>query len=439
MKDSGIEWIGKIPTNWNIQRLKNISKVYGRIGFRGYTTNDIVSEGEGAITLSPSNINNLKANYQKCTYISWDKYNESPEIMIDNGDIIFVKTGSSYGKSAIIKDLPLNATINPQLIVFKEISIDNDFMLYFLQTSSIKNEVEGVVSGGTIPTMSQEKISNFHICIPPLSEQKSISAYLDRQCRLIDSVIEKTKASIEEYKKLRQAVITQAVTKGVRGERLMKDSGIDAVQTMPSDWQRYAIKHLVSRSITDGTHMTPDYSDYEHGVPFLSSKDISSGVIDWSDIKYITKELHEELYKSVAPQAGDILLAKNGTTGIAAIVEENKIFDIYVTIALIRAKEALVFPKFLLYSVNSLLCKRQFDEQLKGIGVPNLHLGIISNTKVFLPDLNEQKEIAEYLDKKCTEIDTLITKKEQFLTELESYKKSMIYEYVTGKKEVPQS
>lgn len=425
MKDSGIEWIGEIPESWEITKHKYVMHKEKDI-CEHYNGEDIIS-----LTMNGVIIRDLDAGGKMPTTFDGYQYVEPDKLLLCLFDIDVTPrcvgvirnnglTSPAYSKFSVHNGYYV------EYYNYLLRAIDDDKVLVHLAKNLRSSFTE--TDFGALPTIA-----------PPLSEQQSISSYLDRQCTLIDSVIEKTKASIEEYKKLRQAVITQAVTNGVRGDRPMKDSGIDAVQTMPSDWQRYAIKHLVSRSITDGTHMTPDYSDYEHGVPFLSSKDISSGVIDWSDIKYITKELHEELYKSVAPQTGDILLAKNGTTGIAAIVEENKIFDIYVTIALIRAKEAIVFPKFLLYSVNSLLCKRQFDEQLKGIGVPNLHLGIISNTKVFLPDLNEQKEIAAYLDKKCTEIDTLITKKETFLTELEAYKKSMIYEYVTGKKEVPQA
>ena len=118
MKDSGVEWIGKIPKYWEINKLKNISSIYGRIGFRGYTVNDLVSEGEGAITLSPSNIEEQKLKLDKLTYISWEKYEESPEIKVYNEDIVFVKT-ASVGKVAYIEGLLEKATINPQFVVFK--------------------------------------------------------------------------------------------------------------------------------------------------------------------------------------------------------------------------------------------------------------------------------------------------------------------------------
>jgi len=212
MKDSGIEWVGEIPDDWTVQRIKNVAQINGRIGFRGYTTDDLVDEGEGAITLSPSNICELKIVYDKCSYISWDKYEESPEIQIENGDIIFVKTGSSYGKSGLVSNLPLRATINPQLVVFKNIVVNNRFFLYALQTPSIRNEIEGIVSGGTIPTMGQEKMKNFHLCVPGNKEQLEIADYLDCRCVEFDRIIALKESIIKELEKMKKSLIYEYVT-----------------------------------------------------------------------------------------------------------------------------------------------------------------------------------------------------------------------------------
>lgn len=212
MKDSGIEWIGEVPEEWAIQRIKNVSKINGRIGFRGYTTEDLVDKGEGAITLSPSNILGYKVIYDKCSYISWEKYEESPEIQVKNGDILFVKTGSSYGKSGIVEGLPLEASINPQLVVFKNISIDNHYFLFFLQTPSIKKEIEEIVSGGTIPTMGQEKMKNFHLCIPDSAEQKEIAEHLLKRCTEIDQIVSLKQKFIRNMEELKKSLIYECVT-----------------------------------------------------------------------------------------------------------------------------------------------------------------------------------------------------------------------------------
>lgn len=202
---------------WKKSRIKYCADIFGRIGFRGYTTSDMVDEGEGAITLSPSNLQNMKLVCDKCAYISWDKYNESPEIMIKEGDILFVKTGSSYGKIGYVEELPMEATINPQLVVFKNISINNKFFLYSLQSTYMQYQVEQAVIGGTIPTMSQEKIKNFILYVPDADEQEKIVKTLDEECGKLDYIISQKEKMVQELEEYKKAFIYEYVTgkKGV--------------------------------------------------------------------------------------------------------------------------------------------------------------------------------------------------------------------------------
>jgi len=159
----------------------------------------------------------------------------------------------------------------------------------------------------------------------------------------------------------------------------------------------------VCEFIKDGTHQTPKYS--ETGFIFLSSKNVKNGVIDWNDVKFIPNELHEKLYNVLKPQVNDILLAKNGTTGIAAIVDREEIFDVYVSLAVLRPNQKIINPNYLLCAINSPQTKLQFDLSLKGIGVPNLHLNSISKTTIPLPPLETQRKIADNLDKVSHTID----------------------------------
>lgn len=169
-----------IPNTWKWIRLGDVAEVFGRIGFRGYQKKDIVDVGKGAITLSPSNIDqNGSFQYENCTYISWEKYEESPEIKISNGDILVVKTGSSYGKCGIATQLPGKATINPQLAVLKYILCDPLFLTYTLMGPFSKAQFEGFVIGTSIPTFSQEKLGNLILALPPLEEQKRIVAKIE--------------------------------------------------------------------------------------------------------------------------------------------------------------------------------------------------------------------------------------------------------------------
>jgi len=210
-KDSGIEWIGDVPEEWEVCRIKNVASLFGRIGFRGYTSDDLNKDGEGAITLSPSNMLPMGMDYTNVTYLSWMKYHESPEIMIQNGDILMVKTGSSYGKVSYVDNLPKEATINPQIlrIVAK---INSKYLGYYLQTPLFIYQVERGVVGGTIPTISQEKINNFFVVIPPLAEQQAIADYLDKKCGEIDELITIKQQKIESLKEYKKSVIYEYVT-----------------------------------------------------------------------------------------------------------------------------------------------------------------------------------------------------------------------------------
>ncbi|MCM1228095.1 MAG: restriction endonuclease subunit S, partial [Clostridium sp.] len=178
----------ELPMGWEWCRLGVITDIFGRIGFRGYTKNDLVSKGEGAITLSPSNIVNFKMDFNNCTYISWNKYFESPEIQLCVKDIVLVKTGSSYGKSAIIEYLPEKATLNPQFVVLKNTKINAHYLGYSLQCTNSLLSFEKFVVGTAIPTFSQKALSMLLIPISPLSEQTQIVSKINELLSFIDDI-----------------------------------------------------------------------------------------------------------------------------------------------------------------------------------------------------------------------------------------------------------
>ena len=194
---------------------------------------------------------------------------------------------------------------------------------------------------------------------------------------------------------------------------------------VPAGWMWTTLPELCIIPITDGTHQTPTYTDKEQGVPFISSKDVTSQKINWCNIKYITRELHEVLYKRVAPQKDDILLAKNGTTGVAAIVEDSRVFDIYVTLAVIRPSKN-VCPQYLHQVINSDFCKEQFNSHLTGIGLPNLHLVDIKKTVIPLPPLAEQLRIIKEIERWFALIDTIEQSKENLETAIKQAKNKIL-------------
>jgi len=216
LKDSGVEWIGEIPEGWEVKKLKELCKAFGRIGFRGYTTSDLVSEGEGSITISPSNIKEEFMTFEKCSFLSWKKYEESPEIQIFNDDVLIVKTGSTFGKVGIVKDLPQKATINPQLLVLKEIKVNPNYFYSALKTSMVQIQVQQEVIGSTIPTISETKILNFKIALPPQKEIEELIIYLNDVNYKFQTAINLKQQEITKLKEYKSSLINSVVTGKVK-------------------------------------------------------------------------------------------------------------------------------------------------------------------------------------------------------------------------------
>lgn len=195
---------------WEEAILGDYVEIKGRIGYRGYTTNDIVEKGEGAISLSPTNItDNGELIFNKCTYISWGKYNESPEIMLDRGYVVLVKTGSSYGKSALVKQLPQKTTINPQIVILKPQKMNDVFLSLLISHNLIQKQINKAIVGGAIPTLSQDSISKFKILIPKIEEQKKIAEYL----LSVDELISTETAKLDQLKAHKKGLMQQLFPK----------------------------------------------------------------------------------------------------------------------------------------------------------------------------------------------------------------------------------
>lgn len=250
--------------------------------------------------------------------------------------------------------------------------IDVDYLCYSLMFY----DTNGLVNGATRQKLTQSTLKKMSIPKRTVKQQLQIVQELNTIKKLIT-------ARKQELQKL---------------DDLIKARFVEMFGLVRNNVYGYKIKMLqdVCEPIKDGTHQTPTYvNDAQHGFKFLSSKDVTSGKINWSKIKFIPSDLHEELYAKIKPKRGDILLAKNGTTGVAAVVETDEIFDIYVSLALLRPID--MNSIYLWAAVNSADTKHQFDSSLKGIGVPNLHLGDIKKTKVIVPPLELQSQFADFV------------------------------------------
>lgn len=255
-------------------------------------------------------------------------------------------------------------------------NVDERFVFDFCKSQSFIDEMVAQATGASYPAVSDKIVRSALVPAYTYEEQCEISEVLDN----VFDIIEKRKEELQNFDDLIKARFAELF-----GSIYNNIFGFD-VMTLQD----------VCEQIKDGTHQTPMYTDDTiNGYKFLSSKDVTTGKIDWNHLKYIPGELHTELYKKISPKKGDILLAKNGTTGIAAIVDRDEVFDIYVSLALLRPLQ-LVTSEYLCAAVNSAETKQQFDSSLKGIGVPNLHLGEIKKTKIIVPPIELQNQFTHF-------------------------------------------
>jgi type I restriction enzyme S subunit len=282
----------------------------------------------------------------------------------------------------------------------------NDYLYHFYGACNWNT-----TKGATIARLYNDNLKQIEISFPSIDEQRESISILEKAF----ADIEKTKVNTEQNLKNATELF------GSYLESIFISKG--------KEWEEKTLSQVCEK-ITDGTHQTPTY--YPDGIIFLSSRNVTSGKIDWDNIKYIDEKQHLEMHKRVAPRLNDILLAKNGTTGVASIVDKNVTFDIYVSLALIRVLDK-VLPKFMLYFINSPVAKKQFNKRLKGIGVPNLHLEEIREVVISFPkSINEQEKIIKKLDDLSNETRKLENIYKQKLRDLEELKKSISQKAFSG-------
>lgn len=423
MKDSGIEWVGAIPAAWGVHRIaSHFQEIKEKNTANAYS--NALQFKMGKIIAKPQKWDEDETNE---TYSAYTVVHPNT-IMINGLNLEFDFVTQRVAR------VECNGIITSAYIALSpRDNINAEYICYLLKSYDACRAFHSM-GRGLRKILSYSELKNKPIVVPPLAEQERIAAFLDAECAEIDTVLEKTRASIEEYKKLKQAVITQAVTKGIRGDRPMKNSGIEWIGEIPKEFETLQLKFLC-KLITDGTHFSP--STVETGLPYITAGDVHGIGLDYNSAKRISEEDFNLLVnQGCQPLKGDVLLVKDGaTTGRVGFVDSDVPCVILSSVAMLRPADN-INGHYLMYLLASYFLQNQILVSMAGSAMPRITLTKLVKYIGLLSPLSEQQEIADYLDEKCAGIDALITKKQQYLTEIENYKKSLIYEYVTGKKEV---
>lgn len=433
MKDSGIEWIGEIPKDWEIRNIRNLFSFGKGLNITKENLKEhgvaVISYGQIHSKLNPF----YKISDDLIRFVDESYLKTSNLSLVNQGDFIFADTSEDIQGCGnfIYVDGQQTMFAGYHTIILRSLAPkDNKFFAFLFMSDCWRKQIRECVNGVKLFSISQKLIKKTSILIPPEDEKVRIVNYLEEHCATIDNVLEKIRASIEEYKKLKQAVITKAVTKGIRGYREMKDSGIEWIEEIPVEWEERRIKTLFS------LREERNFSPLEEVNLISLYTDL--GVVQHSELEKTTgnKASNADGYKMVYKDdiVVNIILCWMGAIGCSKYNGvTSPAYDIYIP-------QNEVLSKFYHYYFRT----KGFsgDCYKRGRGIMAMRWRTYSDQfrdiRVVYPSLNEQQEIVNYLDEKCSAIDNLIAKKEQYLSEIENYKKSLIYEYVTGKKEVPQ-
>lgn len=411
MKDSGIEWIGEIPEGWEVATIGHLFSVTAG----GDAKPHLYSYVQDAKHPYPVYTNSSNPN-QIYAYTSAPKFNENTITVTGRGDI----------GHAFYRNTKFDAIIR-LLVLAPKSALDCRYYAYWIDNVSIF-----FTNSAAVGQLSAQQIFPYKTCYLPLCEQQSIANHLDFYCSEIEHILADIQNSIQKYKKLKQAVITQAVTKGVRGEREMKDSGNPWFGQIPTDWKLSRVglhfsiilgKMLCNAPLNDTYTLEPYYCAAD--VHF-------DGVADGERKKMWFSPIEKDLYRV---SVGDLLVVEGGAGAGGSAIVENQDSYTYIqnSIMIVRSK-GNADNRYLRYLLEFLVKQGYIDVVCNKATIPHFTKDKLSCVPFCL--CGEQEEIADYLDAKCAEIDKLIAKKEQLVKELENYKKSLIFEYVTGKKEL---
>ncbi len=425
MKDSGMAWMGNIPKDWRVERLQwHLDEI--KESNSPIKTTQILSltNKTGVI---PYEEKGEQGNKSKEKY---DEYKLAfPDTIVANSmNILIGSVGICH----------YYGCVSPVYYVFKPKENENlSYLNYIFQLEQFQKELRRYANGilEIRLRVSSANILKRYVAFPSREEQKNISEYLDRKCAQIDALIANAEQQIEKLKAYKQSIITEAVTKGIKPDVEMKDSGVEWIGEIPVHWSIIRkLSYVTTEGISYGIVKLYDPDD-ENGVKVLRCSDVLEGYICTDNIRTVTKEVSQEYSRTIL-SGGEVLVNVRGSLGGCSIVPNDMAgYNIAREVAKI-SPDVSINNKYLMYYLLSHCFVDYRTRHLAGSVYIGLNIELLSSCPIPFPELFEQQQITDYLDRKCSQIDKLIALKHQKTEKIQQYKKSLIYEYVTGKKEV---
>lgn len=424
MKDTSLPWEETVDTEWSKARIKYNYYLKGRIGWQGLKAEEFIDEGPFLVT--GTDFKKGKVDWNSCYHISNERYEEAPEIHVQCGDLLVTKDGT-IGKTAYIDQKPEKVSLNSHLLLMRPTNdmYSNRFLFWVINSPVFEKYYNYSQTGTIMASLSQEKISNFAYYMPSKEKQEDIADFLDDRCSKIDEIIAEATESIDEYKQLKQAVIVEAVTKGLDKSVPMKDSGVEWIGMIPQGWNIKKFKYVAT--VSANLVAPDDYMDFQQIAPDCIEKDsgrlikertvAEAGVESWNQFFH----KGQLIYSKIRPILNKVVIAPYD--GLCSA-------DMYP----LDVKENIYF-------VQKAMLSRYFVEQVglitqDRVKMPKINKEELADILMAVPPKKEQIDIVEYLDTRMTNIDKVIDEKQALIEDLQAYKKSLIYEVVTGKRKV---
>jgi type I restriction enzyme S subunit len=421
MKDSGIEWIGEIPTKWNIVKLKTICDIYTGNSISDDLKNSYTDSNEAYPYISTKDLDAIlkNINYENGLYVKKD--DNSFKIAKKHSILLCIEGGSAGKKVAFTNQ---HVAFVNKLCCLKSEKYNTKFVYYYLNSPAFIKQfnlfLSGIIGGVSIGILKQLTCT-----LPSLQEQQKIVDYLDEKVSKIDNIINQTTISIEEYKEYKQSMITETVTKGLNTDVEMKDGGIEHIGFIPIDWKVAKLKYLLGERNIKSTTGTEEPLSMSQKYGLIKTKDmdmIPNMASSFVGNKYV--EINDLVFNKLKAHLGVF-----GVSSYEGLVSPD--YAVYFS-------KGNVNVKFLEFLFKTRIYINEFKKYSRGVGegLTRLYTSELFEIKCSVPDLEQQNFIVDFLNKKCSEIDNIISQKQQLLKEIEAYKKSLIYECVTGKREV---
>ena len=432
MKQTGVQWIGEIPSTWNTKRIKYMATLKGRIGW--LTSEEY--QDEGAYLITGVDFADGGINWENCVHVPMKRWEEAKDIQIEEGDLLITKDGT-IGKVAIVKNMPGETSLNSGVLrIIPVEGYSRRFLFWVIKSAEFWNWFNYKNSGNsTIVHLYQGDFAEFLYAFPNYEEQEHIADYLDSHCGELDSIIAGIEKQIKILSEYKQSLITETVTKGLFKDVPMQDCSANDLGIIPKHWNVMRLGYVSSMQNGYVGPTVDILVDEDEGQMYIQSLHVKNGKIVFGNDFYVTEKwgrTRPKLYE------GDVVIVQTGDFGQVGLVAKEYDGKNCHALIICHTNKEIMCPEYLIYYFMSDIGQWQLLQYETGTTLKHLNSTKIKDSKVLIPPIDEQKDIATFLTDKCETVDSIIAVKTQQLESMRSHKQSLIFEYITGKKRVKE-